>query len=122
MRRESRSTAWGTKTAHGAHWTLRHRICLTLRIVRIGDTVDNKLRLFTGYLYTVHQRQLKYVIGGSRTFVVCLDISEVISAVIMCLADAHRVVREVDIAIVALFVCQLDARRQWIEAWEPTEE
>ena len=36
-----------------------------------------------------------------RTLIVVYDISEVVSAAIVCLAHAHGVVREVDVAIVA---------------------
>ena len=36
-----------------------------------------------------------------RTLIVVYDISEVVSAAVVCLAHAHGVVREVDVAIVA---------------------
>lgn len=38
---------------------------------------------------------------GNRTLVVIYDIAQVVSPVIMGLSHAHRVVREVDIAVVA---------------------
>lgn len=36
-----------------------------------------------------------------RTLIVVYDISKVVSAAVVCLAHAHGVVREVDVAIVA---------------------
>jgi hypothetical protein len=38
-----------------------------------------------------------------RTLVVVDDVSEVVSAAVVCLAHAHGVVREVHIAVVALY-------------------
>lgn len=78
---------WETQTSRwreSAHGTLSHRVCLTFRIVRVRDTVDNKLRLLAGYL-----------------FVVGLDVAQVVSTGIVRLPNTHRVVGEVDIAVIA---------------------
>lgn len=99
MRRESKSSRW-TKAAHRilAHW-----IRLALRIVRIRDTINDKLRLLAGYLCSPSSAcHLLYIVESMRTLIVCLYISQVVSAGIVRLADAHRVVGEVDIAVVAL--------------------
>ncbi len=40
-------------------------------------------------------------VGAQRTLVVVYYVSEMVSAAVVCLAHAHRVVRQVDIAIVA---------------------
>jgi hypothetical protein len=38
--------------------------------------------------------------GTRRTLVVVYDVSKVVSSAVVCLAHAHRVVREVDIAVI----------------------
>lgn len=78
---------------HSTHWAsrksssqvlLEQRICLSFRVVGVGDTVDDLLGLVARYL-----------------FVVGLDVAEVVAAVVMRLPNAHTVVCEVNIAVVA---------------------
>ena len=61
-------------------------------MIRIGNAVDNLLCLIARYLL---------VIG--------LDVAQVVAAVIVRFSHAHRVVREVDIAIVAEELWHRDA-------------
>lgn len=42
--------------------------------------------------------------AGGRTLVVVYNISQVVPAAVMRLAHAHRVVRKVDVAVVAYFL------------------
>lgn len=57
---------------------------LALGGVRGGDGVDDRLRLLM-----------------TNLLVVIDDVAQVVSATVVCLAHAHTVVREVDIAVVA---------------------
>lgn len=66
----------------GQLWLQRH--ALSLGRVRTRDAVDDSLCLLVTDL-----------------LVVVDDVTEVISAAVVRLSDAHRVVREVDIAVVA---------------------
>ena len=45
--------------------------------------------------------------GGPRTLIVVYHIAQMISPAVVCFANAHRVVREVDIAVIA---CELISR------------
>jgi hypothetical protein len=63
---------------------LEQRIRLSFCVVRVGYAVDDCLCLIRGYLLIVR-----------------LHVAEVVSAVVMCLAHAHTVVGEVDIAVIA---------------------
>ena len=63
---------------------LVQRIRLALRIVRICYGVDDKLCLLARDL-----------------FVVLLDVAQVVSTSIVSFSDTHRIVGEVDIAVVA---------------------
>ncbi len=63
---------------------MKQRIRLALRVVCICYTVDDLLSLVAGYL-----------------LVVGLNVAEVVAAIVMRFAHAHRVVGEVDIAVVA---------------------
>jgi hypothetical protein len=98
-----RGKSKSSRRTKAAHRVLAHWIGLALSIVRIRDTVDNKLRLLAGYLCSPSSAcYLLYAIEGMRTLIVCLYVSQVVSAGIVRLADAHRVVGEVNIAVVAL--------------------
>lgn len=114
---EPKSSRWTKAT----HRVLAHWVCLPLRVVRIRDTVDNKLGLLAGNLCSPSSACYSwYATEGIRTLVVCLHVSQVVSASIMRLAHAHRVVGEVDIAVVA-YRCQL-VQRNRSSSEEPTEE
>lgn len=90
---ESRHThGWHSHGRHSGHWSSREAtsqvlleqgVRLAFCVVRVGDTVDDLLCLVARYL-----------------LVVGLDVAEVVATVVMGLAHAHTIVREVDIAIV----------------------
>lgn len=63
---------------------MKQRICLAFCVVCIGDTVDDLLCLVARYL-----------------FVVGLNVTEVVAAVVVRLAHAHTIVGEIDIAVIA---------------------
>lgn len=83
------------------------RVGLALGGVRGGDGVDDGLGLFVADFcgrvsLTVASRNW-VAREGWRTLVVVYDISQVVPAAVMRLAHAHRVVRQVDVAVVACF-------------------
>lgn len=80
-RRESRRSAWGSETAH---WSLGDWVGLTSIGVSAGYVVDDQLHLLLGDL-----------------LIVVLDIAQVVASLVMGLADAHGVMGEVDIAVIA---------------------
>lgn len=89
---EARHTHWW-HAGHSTHWASRESsiqvlleqwVRLSFCVVCIRDTVDDLLRLVTRYL-----------------LVVCLNVAEVIAAVVVRLPHAHTVVCEINIAVVA---------------------
>lgn len=86
-------THWRTAHAshgHGSSWEtsaevlLEQRIRLSFGVVGVSYTINDLLRL----------------IGGDL-LVVGLDIAQVIATVVVSFADAHTIVGEVDIAVIA---------------------
>jgi hypothetical protein len=84
----------------------RVRVGLTFGGVGVGDGVDDGLgflvadfcdrNLLAFFVWERFERVL-----GERTLVVVNHVTEVVAAAVVRLAHAHRVVREVDIAVVA---------------------
>jgi hypothetical protein len=71
-------------SVHGSHLKQRVGDFLASSSIRTGDGVDDSLSLFVADL-----------------LVVLDDVTDVITARVVGFADAHGVVREVDIAVVA---------------------
>lgn len=110
-----RGEAGRRESALGAGLVLReHRVVVGLALggVRVGDGVDDGLGLFvadfcgrgdvstsTGSWRTRACPQ--YRRKGQLTLVVVDDVADVVSAAVVSLAHAHRVVRKVHIAVVA---------------------
>ena len=76
---------------------------LSLSSVRRCNRIDHRLSFFLSDLYPLVSRVLANLpsIDVSRTLVIFHHVPQMVPSRVMRLAHAHRVVREVDIAVVA---------------------
>lgn len=100
------------------------RCLLTFGGVRVGDGINHALRLLLADLCWQRRLVVFWHISeggrGSCTVVVVDDVAKVISSAVMRLPDAHRVVREVHIAVIAWELLELRAFASAVRI--PTEE
>ena len=80
---------------------LHVRTLLTFCDVRVGYRVDDRLSAVVADFWRRLSVLLIQYDGAARTLIVINDISQVILSRIMCFPNAHRVMCEVDITVIA---------------------